>query len=526
MKPGELIASKYRLERVLGVGGMGTVWAAVNESTGRAFAIKLMHSLPPEFRVRLLREARAGGTLKHKSVVDIYDVGETESGDPFLVMELLSGETLADCLKREGPLPPARAIEVALSIASALRVAHAKGIVHRDVKPANIFLHREAEGEAEVVKVLDFGASKHLQEVSATVAGSLVGSPAYMSPEQARADPKIDGRSDLWSLGVVLFEMLAGHRPFRATTTYAVIADVIASPIPSITDSVGGLRPALVHVVERCLTRDVDARIQSADELIGVLGTSLDDVASSGEEASTHKWEPGPASSQPTERSAGGAGRPGSADVHATVAPMLLGGGTPAVAGRERSAARPAATRLRSIAFVAAGACTAALLSVIVLNAAWRRPPRASERAISAATTEAPEVAAPGSTSTDAPVVAATPVEPAAEEGAPVASASSAPALPRQLGKGEAMIVVDAPPTTSVSLDGEAVGITPVAPIIVRAGPHRISFKHPTLGERVAVVEAQAGETNLASTQFGKETGAPRAPQRVHPSGEKRLVLP
>src|SRR5687767_9459164 len=142
MKPSDLLASKYRLEHVLGSGAMGTVWAAVNESTGRPVAIKLMHGSDPKLRARMLREARAVGTLKHKNIVDLYDAGETESGDPFLVMERLSGESLDEHLKRCGPVHPAKAAEIAGSIAAALRLAHAKGIVHRDLKPANVFLHR------------------------------------------------------------------------------------------------------------------------------------------------------------------------------------------------------------------------------------------------------------------------------------------------------------------------------------------------------------------------------------------------
>src|SRR5579871_3014914 len=125
MKPGALLAAKYRLEHVLGSGGMGEVWGATNQSTGRPVAIKLLHGSTPELRTRMLREARAGGTLKHKNIVDIYDVGETDDGDPFLVMERLSGETLADRLEREGSLAPASAVAIAGAIAAALRVAHA-----------------------------------------------------------------------------------------------------------------------------------------------------------------------------------------------------------------------------------------------------------------------------------------------------------------------------------------------------------------------------------------------------------------
>ena len=317
MKPGDLLVSKYRLERVLGVGGMGKVWAAINEGNGRPVAIKLMHALPPKFRdrtlrERMLREARAGGALQHKNIVDVYDVGETESGDPFLVMERLSGETLADLIQRKKRLPPEQAASIALSIAAALRVAHAKGIVHRDLKPANVFLHRDADGDGATVKVLDFGASKHLREASATAVGSILGSPAYMSPEQASSDPNIDARADLWSLGVVIFEMVAGRRPFLAETTYAVIGQVIAGPIPSVGECVDGVRPELVEIIARCLTRDVDARVQSAEALIELLGSCLDDRLPSPRESSPSRplskapAEPEPPPSQgPVHPSAG-----------------------------------------------------------------------------------------------------------------------------------------------------------------------------------------------------------------------------
>jgi serine/threonine-protein kinase len=510
MKPGDLLASKYRLERVLGTGGMGKVWAAVNESTGRPVAVKLMHSPTPELRARMLREARAGGSLKHRNIVDIYDVGETESGDPFLVMERLSGETLEDRLERERSLPPAKAIEITASIAAALKVAHARGIVHRDLKPANVFLHREADGEGEIVKVLDFGVSKHLQENAGTLTAGLVGSPAYMSPEQARAEPKIDARADLWSLGVVLFEMLAGRRPFAASSLYLLITEVITGPIPNIAGVVPGLSPALVHVVERCLVRDVDARVGSADELIGLLGSSPH-VDPPIEEEPTH--------------------RPSSAPM--TTPPLVLAGeaaAPPPVA--HRAGLGPVPSRGPSNAVVALVACASALVLILVFGAVLRRAPPAA-KAAAAAATQPPEV-----TNTVAAVIpqpATTPAsldvkpasaprtpEPAAQ--APEAPASAQPAALPRLGKDEAMIVVDAPATTSVSLDGKRIGTVPVAPAVVLAGSHRVLFKHPTLGERVMVVEVQAGETSLATAPFGNDVGA-SAP-RTHPSGEKRLVLP
>jgi eukaryotic-like serine/threonine-protein kinase len=283
MNAGDLIASKYRLVRVLGNGAMGEVWAAVNDRTHREVALKLIPDPNPSLRERMLREARACGSLRHPNIVEIYDVGETAGGDPFLVMELLSGETLAERLTRKGPVPPAEAVAMVCAIARALRAAHAKGIIHRDLKPANVFLHREPDVDAEQIKVLDFGVSKNLVgDATSTTTGTLVGSPAYMSPEQARGEKHIDPRSDLWSLGIVLFEMIAGSRPFPNRSPYMVIAELLSSaPVPRLSEVVPGVSPGLSSVVDRCLTRDLAARVASANELLRLLLPFIDEPAAS-----------------------------------------------------------------------------------------------------------------------------------------------------------------------------------------------------------------------------------------------------
>ncbi len=216
MKSGALIGGKYRLTRQIGSGAMGVVWAATNESLGREVALKLIVSSNDELRMRLLREGRACGGLKQRNIIELYDVGETAEGDPFLVMQLLSGETLASLLKGKRRLEPAHAARIARDVALALVAAHGAGVIHRDLKPTNIFLHEEIDASGDpitVVKVLDFGVAKKSGGESdglATVTGGLVGSPAYMSPEQANAQRDLDHRSDLWSLGIVLFELLTG----------------------------------------------------------------------------------------------------------------------------------------------------------------------------------------------------------------------------------------------------------------------------------------------------------------------------
>lgn len=272
MTPGTTIGDKYRLVREIGDGSMGTVWAALNTVTHREVAIKLLPRPTEDLRQRLLREARACGKLRHRNIIDLYDVGLTDRGEPFLVMQLLDGETLASRLLREQSIDPYEAVRIARDVARALSAAHGADIIHRDLKPANIFLHHE-EGEYDtVVKVLDFGISKNLADVDGvrTAPGSVLGSPAYMSPEQVRVDPAIDSRTDVWSLGVVLFEMLAGTRPFVGSIQQ-VLKQVMTSDPPALTDFNAHVDPALAAIVARCLDRDREQRMPSAAELADAL---------------------------------------------------------------------------------------------------------------------------------------------------------------------------------------------------------------------------------------------------------------
>jgi eukaryotic-like serine/threonine-protein kinase len=268
MSPGAMIGGKYRLLRRLGRGAMGEVWAAVNEDTEREVALKLITTPDPELRRRLKREGRAIGRLEHPHIVQILDMGETASGEPFLVMQRLSGETLEVRLRREGVLPPPVAAAIALDVARALRAAHDKQIVHRDLKPANIFLHREPDTDEDVVKVVDFGVSKMTvdHEGGGTVTGGLIGSPAYMSPEQIRS-VGVDGRTDVWSLGVMLFEMLSGSRPFPGQQSVVVLGQILSMPVPRVETLAPHVDAGLGDVIADCLERDPERRVATAAEL-------------------------------------------------------------------------------------------------------------------------------------------------------------------------------------------------------------------------------------------------------------------
>ncbi|WP_437977172.1 protein kinase [Sorangium sp. So ce295] len=270
--PGALIGGKYRLLRRIGEGAMGVVWAAHNEATSREVALKLLVRPDPELRVRLLREARACGAVSHRNIVDIYDAAETENGDPFLVMPLLSGETLSSLLKRKRKLEIHDASRIARDIARGLSAAHERGIIHRDLKPSNIFLHTEPGDGDAIVKILDFGVSKFLagpQQVK-TATGILIGSPAYMSPEQVRAQSDIDTRADLWALGVVMFEMLTSRRPIEGKA-HELLRNVLHGDIPAVSQSVWQIDPGLDALVTQCLQRDREKRPRSAADVAAAL---------------------------------------------------------------------------------------------------------------------------------------------------------------------------------------------------------------------------------------------------------------
>lgn len=277
-KPGDLVAEKYRIESVLGRGGMGTVFAARHGELGQIVAIKMLHSAAPTAAQRFAREAKISAQLSSEHTARVFDLG-TADGAPFLVMEHLAGEDLA-CVIARGRLKPELCVRYALQICEALAEAHAAGIVHRDLKPSNIFVVRRPDG-SECVKVLDFGISKRLSREDAeptrdlTNARVVLGSPAYMSPEQLRHSKEVDARSDLWSLGVVMYELLTGVRPFRAGSLSGLSAAIAADAPPSPCRLVPGVPRALDRIVMRCLRKDREARFRSVDELAGALRRAL-----------------------------------------------------------------------------------------------------------------------------------------------------------------------------------------------------------------------------------------------------------
>ncbi|MBX3188496.1 MAG: protein kinase [Labilithrix sp.] len=266
--PGETIAAKYKIERVLGQGGMGVVVAARHLELDERVAIKFLVGEPSEAAVdRFLREARAAAKVKGEHVCRVFDFGRLESGEPYIVMEHLEGTDLARKLEREGHQPPDVVVGWVVEACDALAEAHALGIVHRDLKPANVFLANRPDGST-VAKVLDFGISKLPRAEAMTRTAATMGSPAYMSPEQMESSRDVDARSDVWSIGVMMYELLAGAPPFVGESMVQ-LALMVREREPKPLE--GDLPEGLSFVVMKCLAKKPEDRFESVAELASAL---------------------------------------------------------------------------------------------------------------------------------------------------------------------------------------------------------------------------------------------------------------
>lgn len=258
------MADRYVVVRLAATGGMGEIYVAVHAALGTPVALKVMREAlaGPTHAERFLREAQAAARIKSEHVAHVYDFGLLTSGAPFMILELLDGIDLDRLLAEQGRLPPERAVDYALQACEGLAAAHAAGIVHRDIKPSNLFLTARADGSA-LLKVLDFGIAKFESDPTETPGGPL-GSPYYTSPEQMRG-ADVDCRTDVWSLGVTLYECLTGARPFEGSTAGAIYMAIGRDPPRPV--EAADLPPGLVALVMRCLEKDPALRPQSVGEL-------------------------------------------------------------------------------------------------------------------------------------------------------------------------------------------------------------------------------------------------------------------
>jgi len=368
--PGDVLAGKYHVERVLGAGAMGVVVVAMHTQLDQRVAIKFLlpDVLGDETAVsRFAREAKAAARIRSEHVVRVIDVSTLESGAPYMVMEYLDGVDLAQMLEERGPLPVEDAVDYVLQALEALCEAHLAGIVHRDLKPSNMFLAKRPDG-SPVVKILDFGISKitTAEQQSMTHTQAMLGSPLYMAPEQMRATKSVDRRADIWSMGVILHELLTGRVPFVAETMPQLISTVMFDPTPRPSQVRPELPAGIDQVVVRCLEKDAAQRFQN----VGELATALAPFAPAGARLSVERIgrmlgasgaeaSPDPfASSQANARAAAAGASSGSA---------LASSGTVSHAWQATNGGVSGVKRRGPVLLVAAGALVAAGIGAAAL---------------------------------------------------------------------------------------------------------------------------------------------------------------
>ena len=457
MEVGTLIGA-YRILQPIGEGGMGAVYLAEHGALGRRAAIKVLHpmfGMRPEIVARFFNEARAASAITDPGIVQIFDFGHHTDGSAYIVMELLEGQPLDQRLRQHRALPIEAALRIIRQVAKSLGAAHARGIVHRDLKPENIFLVRDEEVPGgERAKLLDFGIAKLLGDTSIkTQTSAVMGTPLYMSPEQCRGAGAVDERADIYSLGCVLFTLLAGRPPFDAEGGGEIIAMHLREPAPRLASLVPGLAPAVDALVARCLEKSPERRFANGAELAAAISQlGAQPAAALGPlGAQPHGWHgaPSPVPAQPH-----GAPAPVSAQPHGVPAHAARAHGRPVhTASTTLTAAsgafRPGRARKTSFAVIGAVAtlvgaaiavpvvlrssdaptasadpATAAAATAPVANAT-PQPAESAGAAPSAATTPQPTSGVPESTAAAPP--AGTPPQPAS--GTP-AAATAEPAAP------------------------------------------------------------------------------------------------
>jgi serine/threonine-protein kinase len=290
---GITLSGRYLVKRKLGQGGMGAVYEVTHTEIGGRYAVKVLlekYAQRDAIVKRLKQEAQLATSLDHEHIIRVTDFGNTDDGRTYVVMEFLEGESLAECLSRESKLPEQRILRIASQTASALAAAHAKGIVHRDIKPENVFLLKRKE--LDFVKVVDFGISKNLRQSDEqeeqprlTQTGMVLGTPLYMSPEQARGDDDLDHRVDIYALGVIMYEAAAGHVPFAGTNYLSVISQVLNNDPKPIRQVRPDLSEEFEAIVSRAMAKDREHRYTSATAMLADLNALLEDPTHSTERA-------------------------------------------------------------------------------------------------------------------------------------------------------------------------------------------------------------------------------------------------
>jgi len=508
LKPGDELAGKYRMESVLGAGAMGVVVRAWHIELEQPVAVKFLY---PEFArnadgaERFRREARAAAKIKNQHVARVLDVGTLEDKNvPYIVMEYLEGCDLSHELQERGPLPVGVAVNYVMQACEAVAEAHERGIVHRDLKPANLFLTSGAHGE-RMIKVLDFGISKvngGAQQFSLTDTATLMGSPAYMSPEQLESSRNVDGRADIWSLGVILHELILGRVPFHGESVPQLVRSILSGTRSTLVDLDAGLL-ALETVVARCLSQERDQRFESVSALREALRPFAESSSSSNPSLSSERQDRGrsnPAavsggSATPSEPGPATQGLPDREATGGTQVPSAWGN---TQRGRHRPWQRRGIPLALLLGLVGVGAYWASNLTSSSRPSALPSESQASNAPGPAQGESTAKAEAPAVTSSSEVALAAQPMAPpAGKEPAPEATAER---LAVDLGATTEKPQQEQPPTQS----GEStIRVVPAAaspqPIRVAAGDATSSQRPPPAASNTPKATRAAPKPEAAS---------------------------